>query len=106
AINEPRVLFDPFVLDTKARESGEGFTLDGVKSLVPRAKDAELFIVAADLDGKGPALFIVEAKSAGIKIEAEPAMGLRAASTSRVRFENVALPKTALIADGDLAVYT
>ena len=106
AINEPRILFDPFVLDTKARKSGESYVIEGVKTLVPRAKVAELFIVAAELEGKGPALFIVESKTAGISIEAEPAMGLRAASTARVRLTNVTVPASALIGDGDAAIYT
>jgi alkylation response protein AidB-like acyl-CoA dehydrogenase len=105
AISEPRVLFDPFQLATKARANGEGYVLDGVKTLVPRAKVSELFIVAAELQGKGPALFIVEAKAAGITIEAEPAMGLRSASTARVRLQSVTLPASALIGDGDAALY-
>jgi len=105
AINEPRILFDPFKLQTTARKSGDGYVLDGVKTLVPRAKVAELFIVAAELEGQGPALFIVESKTAGISIAPEPAMGLRAAATCRVQFKDVALPKGALIADGDAAVY-
>ena len=45
--------------------AGDGYVLDGVKSLVPRAADAELFVVAADLEGARPALFIVEAKGRG-----------------------------------------
>ena len=54
AIQEPRALFDPFELATKARREGDGFVLDGLKSLVPRAADAELFVIAADLEGSGP----------------------------------------------------
>ena len=40
--------------------------LDGVKSLVPRAADGELLIVAAELDDRGPSLFIVESGAGGI----------------------------------------
>ena len=39
--------------------------LDGAKSLVPRASVGEIFVVAAELEGRGPALFIVESKAAG-----------------------------------------
>ena len=50
--------------------------LDGVKSLVPRAADAELFVVAADLEGgRGPALFIVESGTEGVFTEPEPGDG-------------------------------
>ena len=81
AVLESRPLFDPFSLRTTATRSGDGFVLDGVKSLVPRAASAELFVVAAELEGS-PALFIVESGTSGVSVEAEPAMGLRAASTS------------------------
>jgi len=95
AIQEERPLFDPFSLRTKAYRTAGGFVLDGVKSLVPRASAAELFVVAADLDGRGPALFIVESSS--VRVEAEPAMGLRAAGTGRLVLDKVALPAGALL---------
>jgi hypothetical protein len=99
AVVEPQVLFDPFALRTTARRSGGGFVLDGVKSLVPRAHTAELFIVAADLDG-APALFLVESGTAGITVEPDPAMGLRAASMARVELSDVTVPQAALLGDG------
>ena len=102
AIVEPRPLFNPFELQTRARRAGDGFVLDGVKSLVPRAADAELFIVAAELeeaDSPQPALFIVEAGTAGLGIEPEPAMGIRAAATGRLILEDVKLPAGALLGD-------
>jgi alkylation response protein AidB-like acyl-CoA dehydrogenase len=97
AIVEPRPLFNPFSLGTRARRVGGEFVLDGVKSLVPRAADAELFIVAAELDGEGPALFIVESGGAGLAVEPEPAMGIRAAATGRLVLEDVRLPTGALL---------
>ena len=100
AIVEPRPLFNPFELQTRARRAGDGFVLDGVKSLVPRAGDAELFIVAAELEGEGPALFIVESGGAGLGIEPEPAMGIRAAATGRLILEGVKLPAGSLLGDG------
>ncbi|MEV0801608.1 acyl-CoA dehydrogenase family protein [Kribbella sp. NPDC050281] len=85
AILEPRPLFDPFDLRTTA----VGGRLNGVKSLVPRGAEAELFVIAAQLEDQGPALFLVESDHPGVTIEAEPSMGLRAASLSRVILENV-----------------
>jgi len=99
AIVEPRALFNPFELQTRARRAGDGFVLDGVKSLVPRAADAELFIVAAELEGEGPALFILESGTAGPSIEPEPAMGIRAAATGRLILEDVKIPAGALLGD-------
>src|SRR5690349_20060594 len=73
---EPRALFDPLHLDTTAESADDGeFILNGVKSLVPRAADAELFVVSAKRADEGPSLFIVESKADGVSIEPEPAMG-------------------------------
>ncbi len=85
AILEPRPLFDPFTLQTRAA----GGLLNGMKSLVPRGAEAELFVIAAQLEDQGPALFLVESDHPGVTIEAEPSMGLRAASLSRVILEDV-----------------
>src|SRR5690349_3598383 len=85
-MSEPRALFDPFKLQTRARAREGGYILDGAKSLVPRAADGELFIVAAELEGRGPALFVVESKAGGIAVEAQPAMGIRAAGTGLLTF--------------------
>jgi len=97
AVMEPRPLFNPFALETKAAPSEGGYVLSGVKSLVPRAADGELFVIAAELRGHGPALFIVESKSEGIAVEAEPAMGVRAAATGKLILAEVQLPATALL---------
>jgi alkylation response protein AidB-like acyl-CoA dehydrogenase len=102
AILEPRVLFDPFVLRTTAVRTPEGYQLDGLKSLVPLAASAELFVVAAMLDD-APALFLVESDTRGVLIEAEPSMGLRAAAMGRLVLDNVTVPRTALL--GDRASY-
>jgi alkylation response protein AidB-like acyl-CoA dehydrogenase len=106
AMLEPRALFDPFALQTKARRNGDGFILDGSKSLVPRAAEGELFIVAAQIQDARPALFLVESKTGGISVEPEPAMGVRAAGTGRLIFDGVRLPAGALLGGGDPAVYS
>ena len=99
AILEPRPLFDPFRLETTARRASGGYVLSGVKSLVPRGAAAELFVVAAALDG-APALFILESGTNGVLVEADPAMGLRAAATTRLVLEDVAVPDGALLGAG------
>ncbi|HSD81014.1 MAG TPA: acyl-CoA dehydrogenase family protein, partial [Solirubrobacteraceae bacterium] len=104
ALLEPHVLADPLAPRTSAREArGGGHVLDGVKALVPRAATAELFVVAADLGGRA-ALFLVESGSDGVTIEPEPAMGLRAAATGRLRLDGVAVGPGALLGGGDPAV--
>ena len=105
AVLEPRPLFDPFALESQARKVGDDYVIDGVKALVPRAADNELLIVAAELEGSGPALFIVETKNDGVLYEAEPAMGIRAAGTGKLKLEAVRVPGTALLADGSADAY-
>jgi hypothetical protein len=105
ALMEPQPLFNPFDLRTTARAASGGYVLDGVKALVPRASDAEVFVVAANLDHNGPALFIVESKTPDISVEPDPGMGVRAAGTGRLIFEDVKLPATALLGGEDGGVY-
>ncbi len=90
-IAEPHALFDPTACRTTAVRTPGGYRLSGVKSLVPAAGAAELFIVAAQLNGK-PALFVVEASAEGLTVEADPSMGIRAAALGRVALDNVAVP--------------
>jgi alkylation response protein AidB-like acyl-CoA dehydrogenase len=97
AISERRPAFEPRDLRTRARQDGDGFVLSGEKTLVPLADRAELFLVAADLMGRGPQLFIAPANTPGVTVKAEPGMGLRAASLGSVRFDDARLPHGALL---------
>jgi hypothetical protein len=101
ALLEPQPLFNPFRLKTRARREGGDYVLTGTKSLVPRARDAELFVVAAELEDQGPALFVVESKVQGIGVEPEPAMGIRAAATGTLSFDAVRVPGSAALGAGD-----
>ena len=98
AIAEPHPLFDPTTLKTTAVRTPSGYRLDGVKSLVVAAKEAELLIVAAQLNGK-PALFIVESSAKGLTVKADPSMGIRAAALGRVELKNVTVPLSARLGE-------
>jgi alkylation response protein AidB-like acyl-CoA dehydrogenase len=98
AIAEPHPLFDPTALKTTAVRTPSGYRLDGQKSLVVAAKDAELLIVAAQLNGK-PALFIVESTTKGLTVTAEPSMGIRAAALGRVTLDNVTVALSARLGE-------
>ncbi|WP_210443214.1 acyl-CoA dehydrogenase family protein [Nocardioides sp. SYSU D00065] len=104
AIAEPSVLFDPFEPATTALRDGDGFVLDGVKSAVVRGAEAELFVVAARLDG-APALFLVESGTPGLEVEGDPSMGLRAAGLSRLHLTGVRLEPDALLGDAEGTAY-
>jgi len=100
ALLEPRPLFDPLKPETAARRDGEDWVLSGAKSLVARATECELFVVAADAEGIGPALFVIESGQNGLSVQDEPAMGLRPAATGRLLLDDVRLPGTALLGEG------
>jgi alkylation response protein AidB-like acyl-CoA dehydrogenase len=100
AIAEPHALFDPTALKTTAVRTPSGYRLDGVKSLVPAAVDAELFIVAAQLSGK-PALFIVESSSPGLSVKPDPGMGIRSAALGQVELDHVTIPLSARLGEDE-----
>ena len=104
ALTEPSPLFDPRRPRTTAVRTGDGYLLSGVKSMVPRGPHAELFVVGADLEGS-PALFLVESRTEGIAIEAEPSMGVRAATLSRLVLNDVEVGSIALLGEADGSTY-
>lgn len=100
AVQEPQPLFDAFTLKTTASREKGGYVLQGIKSLVPRGRDCELFVIAAQLDGE-PRLFLVESKLIGISVQDEPAMGLRATATSTLKLDGVVINATALLGSAE-----
>lgn len=100
AIAEPQPLFDPTLLKTTAVRTPSGYRLDGVKSLVPAAAQAELFVVGAQLNGK-PALFIVESSAKGLTVKPDPSMGIRAAALGRLELSGVSVPLHARLGEDE-----
>lgn len=96
AIMEPQPLFDPFRPQTRAKKSGDGYSLTGIKSLVAAADSADLFVVSALLEGE-PRLFIVEPGAPGFTTSDDPAMGVRAAHTMRLHLADVHVPADHLL---------
>jgi alkylation response protein AidB-like acyl-CoA dehydrogenase len=92
AVAEARPAFNPNELATRATRAGDGYVLDGEKALVLLAREAEIMLVAAVLEGR-PAVFIVEGGSAGLSFQEDPGMGLKAAETLKMRLDNVRAEK-------------
>jgi len=105
ALNEPTVLFDVLTPSTTATRKGDGYVLNGVKSLVARGADAELFVVGAQLDGE-PVLFLVQGGTPGLEVEGDPGMGVRASGLARLTLSDVAVPETAVLGAADGTTYT
>jgi hypothetical protein len=104
ALTEPRPLFDALAPATIARRDGDDLVIDGVKSMVPRGADAELFVVGARLDSAN-VLVIVESGTTGLSVEADPAMGVRAASLTTLTLDGVRVPAANLLGSDDGTTY-
>ena len=104
ALTEPRPLFDALEPATTATRTEDGFVLDGVKSMVPRGAEAELFVVGARLDDAN-VLFLVESGAEGLAVEADPAMGVRAASLTTLTLDGVHVPENAVLGATDGTTY-
>ena len=105
ALTEPVVLFDAMQPTTTATRHEDGtITLTGVKSAVVRGAQAELFVVGAMLEDR-PCLFLVESAADGLSVESDPAMGVRAASLTRLSLESVAVDADAVLGTTDGTTY-
>lgn len=93
AVLEKTPLFDPNTLKTTAKLVGSDYVLNGEKAFVLTGADAELFIVAADVEGV-PALFIVESGTSGLSLSDGSAMGLKAAATKTLHLNEVRVSAT------------
>ena len=100
AFMEPRATFEPTRLQTTATRTGDGFVLNGQKTMVPLGVDAKLILVIAELEGEGPAAFIIEDDVEGLTREAEEHMGLKTLQLARLTFKDVKLGAEALLGDG------
>ena len=104
---EPGSRYDLTGAKTSAKAAGEGWVLDGEKSVVIGAPSAGKLIVSARTAGKagdatGLSLFVVDAKAAGVSLSANRTVdGQRAAD---VRFAGVKLGADALLGPKDGAL--
>lgn len=93
ALIEPSFDFDPNDLKTTAHLEGDVYVIDGKKMMVPFAKEAEAFIVYANLDGKTQG-FIVSAELSGIQVgERGGFLGANALPLYPVTFKDVRIPQ-------------
>ena len=85
--------FDPHEMKTSALLKSDEYVLSGEKAFVPFAKDAEMMLVYANLDGSTQS-FIVPKDAAGLSVsdEREKLMSLNALPMYRVKLDNVKIP--------------
>jgi acyl-CoA dehydrogenase len=103
AMSEPGAGSDLQGVRTTAKRSGNGYVLNGSKTFITNGQHANLIIVVAKTDlsagAKGVSLMVVETGNApgfrrGRKLKK---LGLDAADTSELFFEDVALPAESLL---------
>ena len=84
AFQEATPAFNPFQLKTKATENNGQFQITGEKTLVILGDTADVFLVSAEFNGQSD-IFVVQSNES-ISIKNNPAMGLKAAETATLQF--------------------
>jgi len=103
-LTEPNSGSDAFAMKSRAWDEGDHWRLDGKKIFITNAKEANVFVVFAnvnpELGYKGITAFIVERGMPGFKVgKKEVKLGIRASSTCEVIFENVRVPKENVVGE-------
>jgi alkylation response protein AidB-like acyl-CoA dehydrogenase len=96
-LTEPGSGSDPGAMQTRARQDGEDWVLDGEKAWITNAGPGRFFVTLAKTDpaaGKrGISAFLVPADAPGFRVgAAEEKLGLRASRTAAVVFEGCRIP--------------
>ncbi|NBW82050.1 acyl-CoA dehydrogenase [bacterium] len=103
-LTEPNSGSDAFALRTRAWDEGSHYRLNGKKVFITNAKEADVFIVFANLNPelgyKGITAFVVEKGMPGFALgKKEIKLGIRASSTCEVIFEDCKVPKENLLGE-------
>jgi alkylation response protein AidB-like acyl-CoA dehydrogenase len=104
ALSEAGSGSDAFALATRARESDNGFLLNGRKLWITNGNEADVFIVFANLNPeagyRGITAFIVERGFPGFTVgKKEDKLGIRASSTCELLFEDCRVPRDNVLGD-------
>jgi short/branched chain acyl-CoA dehydrogenase len=104
ALSEPNAGSDAFGLETRAREEGDHFLLNGRKLWITNAKEAGLYIVFATLNRelgyKGITAFLIERETPGFSVgKKEDKLGIRASSTCELILEDCRVPKAHVLGE-------
>ena len=101
---EPQSRWDLHDVRTRAARSGDGWKIDGAKSVVPHGDSADWLIVTARTwpganAAEGLTLFLVDAKAPGVTVEGFPTIdGRRCAD---IRFDGVQLDASCIVGPTD-----
>ncbi len=101
-MSEPGSGSDAFALSTTATETDDGFVLDGSKTFVTNAPEADLHVVFATIDRSlgfaGITAFLVEKGTPGLTVgKPLSKMGLRTSPMGEVFLDGCAVPREAVL---------
>ena len=104
ALSEAGSGSDAFALSTKAEKKGNDFVLNGRKMWTTNGREAEIFIIFANLNPqagyKGITAFIVEKTFEGFSVgKSEDKLGIRASSTCELILDNCKVPKENILGE-------
>lgn len=103
AITEPNSGSDVMALKSTAKRDGDGFILNGTKTWISFASHADVAMVYAyhdtEIGSKGLSAFVVDMHSDGVSTHDLDKLGTRSSPTSEIVFDNVRLPKDALLGE-------
>ncbi len=92
ALIEPLVQFSPYQLKTTAAREGDEYVLQGTKTFVPLADEAEVILVYANEDGHTQA-FLVPANAPGLTVgKRDKLMGIKALTTNLLTLNDCRIP--------------
>jgi len=104
ALSEPNSGSDAFGLETRAKEDGDSYLLNGRKLWITNAKEAGIFILFAtinrELGYRGITAFLIDRETPGFAIgKKEDKLGIRASSTCELILEDCQVPKTNVLGE-------
>lgn len=104
ALSESSSGSDAFALKLRAEAKGDKYILNGSKLWITNGKEANVFIVFANIDPskgyKGITAFLVEKTFPGFKVgKKEDKLGIRASSTCELLFENCEVPASNVLGE-------
>ncbi|HEV2418608.1 MAG TPA: acyl-CoA dehydrogenase family protein [Terriglobia bacterium] len=104
ALSEAQSGSDAFALETRAKDEGTHFVLNGRKLWITNAQEAGLFIVFATVDRalahRGITAFMVERNTPGFSVgKKEDKLGIRASSTCELLLEDCRVPRTNVLGE-------
>jgi alkylation response protein AidB-like acyl-CoA dehydrogenase len=104
ALSEPDAGSDPGAMRTRARETADGWVLDGAKNWITNASVADVYVVFAVTDPsaghRGISAFVVERDRPGLTIDRlEHKMGMKGSPTGQPVFTDLLVPRENLIGE-------